>query len=139
MDPLERPIGYWAKLLHDRLEAHFAADLGEEGLLRRHWQVLNSLARRQHDRAELSELLAPFWTEATEPGLDAVLADLNGRGWLSETDEGLRLSDAGLAVRERIRQRVEVTRRRLLVGLGPSGYADTVTNLARMADNLAPT
>lgn len=77
----EAPIGFWLKHLDGLLERQPAAELADHGLLRRHWQVLNTLSRSPARRGQLAEALAPFWNDSEGPSLDEVLAALADRGW----------------------------------------------------------
>ncbi|GLY68378.1 MarR family transcriptional regulator [Amycolatopsis taiwanensis] len=127
-----KPIGYWLKHLHNLLEKHFDATLGDLGLGRRHWQVLNTLSRRETTRDELAAALAPFWT-AGEPDLDGVLQDLSG--WI-HTGNTLALNNDGQAAHERIAARIDATRTMVLNGLTPDQYIETVRILSVMAANV---
>ncbi|MGI5508729.1 MarR family winged helix-turn-helix transcriptional regulator [Streptomyces sp. CA-106131] len=134
-----KPIGYWLKHLHNLLEKQFDATLADVGLGRRHWQILNTLARGHAMRDELMEALAPFWTQ-DEPDLDKVLEDVTARGWtrpgLPVEANLLALTDEGRAAHADIAARVETTRAAVLKGLTVEQYTETVRILSVMAGNI---
>ncbi|MGW2934239.1 MarR family winged helix-turn-helix transcriptional regulator [Streptomyces sp. NPDC055722] len=134
-----KPIGYWLKHLHTLLEKQFDATLADVGLGRRHWQILNTLARGHATRDELMEALAPFWTQ-DEPDLDKILEDVTARGWtrsgLPVEATHLALTDEGRAAHADFAARVETTRAAVLKGLTPEQYAETVRILSVMAGNV---
>jgi len=142
MTDLDKPIGYWLRLLNDRIERRFDADLASQGLGRRHWQVLHLLARNDPQAtsvAAIASALDPFWS-AEEVSLAEVLGDLSARGWttLGPADDGsVALTEAGRDGHAQVHQLVEVTRAALMDGLEPHDYVGTVAVLARMAENLA--
>ncbi len=132
-----KPIGYWLKHLHNLLEKQFDATLANLGLGRRHWQILNTLSRREATRDELAAALAPFWTEG-EPDLDGVLQELTG--WIRTgaplAGDTLALSDDGRAAHEHMAARIDATRATVLKGLTPDQYTETVRILSVMAGNV---
>ena len=56
----QRPIGYWLKHLDRLIETTFSRTLAGQGLTRRHWQVLNTLAHGPASPADLTKALNPF-------------------------------------------------------------------------------
>ena len=136
MDDARRPIGYYLKLLDQRIEERFAADLAAEGLARRHWQVLNVLHAGPVGDEALAEALRPFWT-ASGIDLQAVIDDLSARGAVTRDGEASTLTAAGRILHASVLDRVTATRHRLLDGLTPEDYSATVETLRRMAENLA--
>ena len=73
----QRPIGWWVKRLDGLLERVVDSAVAGEGVTRRHWQVLQSLAEGAGDEDGLRSVLADF------PGdVGVVLADLVERGWV---------------------------------------------------------
>ncbi|HLL65866.1 MAG TPA: hypothetical protein VK453_08955 [Micromonosporaceae bacterium] len=137
----DRPIGYWLKHLHDLIDAQFDAMLADLGVGRRHWQVLQTLSGGAHTRHEIEQALAPFWSDGG-PGMDELLTGPQGlitRGEVVEgPDGGLRLSDLGRGTHAGVVGRVGQTRDRLLTGLTPEQYVETVRVLSVMAANLEP-
>ncbi|SOD62322.1 DNA-binding transcriptional regulator, MarR family [Streptomyces zhaozhouensis] len=133
----ERPIGYWLKHLHNLLEDQLETTLADHSVSRRHWQVLNSLAREPHDEAALRTALAPFWEEGA-PTLEASLGELTGRGWITQTRGGgpFALTEQGRAVHGALTRQVQRTRAQVLTGVSPDQYTDVVRTLAAMARNV---
>ena len=117
------------KRLDELLEQGLDDVVAAEGLTRRHWQVLDSLAAHPAARADLAAALASF---AAPEQVDAVLADLAARGWV--TDEAL--TPDGRAAHERLAAAVGAFRRRVADGLTAGEYAQVVQGLARMVANL---
>jgi hypothetical protein len=56
----ERPIGYWLKKLDRLIDAQFGRQLGEAGLSRRQWQLLNLLEDGPRSVPDLQTELEPF-------------------------------------------------------------------------------
>ena len=125
----QRPVGWWVRRLDELLEQGLDDVAAAEGLTRRHWQVLDSLAARPAGRADLAAALAPF---ATPEQVDAVLADLAGRGWVADD----ALTADGRAAHERLAAAVGAFRRGVADGLTAEEYAQVVRGLARMVANL---
>src|SRR5215813_2415405 len=80
-----RPIGYWLKHLDRLIEDTFSRALAEQGLTRRHWQVLNTLAREPAGPAELTKALDPFLHD-DQPGPRRPAAPDTGRPHRPPTD-----------------------------------------------------
>lgn len=146
-----RPLGYWIKEIDRRIEADFGRLLAHEGLTRRHWQVLTTLAeQRAGTLAQLDAALAPF-TPTTRPQLN----DLINRGWATESPAGAEhpeprdqaadqpgrevvLTPAGRAAHDRVAERVRAFRAQVAAGLSERDYATLVALLERVAGNLTP-
>lgn len=128
----QRPVGWWVRRLDELLEQGLDDVVAAEGLTRRHWQVLESLAGGPVPRADLHAALGPF---AAPEDVDAVLADLAGRGWAAG-DAAPSLTPAGRAAHERLAAAVGAFRRGVADGLTAEEYAATVAGLARMVANL---
>ena len=73
----ERPIGWWVRRLDALLEEAVDAVVTGEGLTRRHWQVLHSLATGTEQEADVAAALEDFAGD-----VDAVVSDLVARGWV---------------------------------------------------------
>ncbi|GAA3907533.1 MarR family winged helix-turn-helix transcriptional regulator [Actinoplanes auranticolor] len=129
------PLGYWIKEVDRRIEDTFGRLLADEGVTRRHWQVLTTLARGDASRSELDTALAPF-APTVRPQVD----DLIRRGWVTEVagGPGVRLTTAGRAAHDRVAERVRVFRARVAEGLSEREYATLVALLERVAGNLTP-
>jgi DNA-binding MarR family transcriptional regulator len=128
----ERPIGWWVRRLDTRLEEAVDAVVTGEGLTRRHWQVLHSLAAGTEQEAGLAGALVDF------PGdVAAVVSDLVARGWAVRTGGGqVGLTADGTAAHDRVSRAVGRVRRHVADGLSRSEYEAAIRVLARMVDNI---
>jgi hypothetical protein len=99
-----RPIGYWLKQLDRLIEDTFSRTLSEQGLTRRHWQVLNTLARDPAGPAELTRALDPFLRD-DPAGQAEVVAGLIRRDWVTRDHDGrLRLTGPGRTAHQRTQE-----------------------------------
>ncbi len=128
----ERPIGWWVKRLDALLEEAVDAVVTGEGLTRRHWQVLHSLATGTEHEADVRAALADF------PGdVDAVVSDLVGRGWVVRLPSGsVRLTPEGTAAHAHVQRAVGRVRRHAADGLSRNEYERTILVLSRMVANV---
>ena len=129
---IERPIGYWLKHLDQLIDTAMDQALAEEGVTRRHWQILNILRSAPHDEAGLTEALRPFWGEGAITPAE-VMADLAGRGWVTGR---YALTPAGETAHAAIQARVHRIRERFLTNLTADDYRRTTATLRQMAENL---
>jgi DNA-binding MarR family transcriptional regulator len=129
-----RPIGYWIKHLHDLVEGSLDDLLADQGLTRRHWQVLNVVVTGPLTLDDLDTTLAPFLDDR-RPSLRPLTDDLRERGWV-EGDEWVTLTAAGIRAHEDLRRRVSTDRARLTEGIGAEEYLATIDVLTRMSANL---
>ena len=127
-----RPIWYWIKEVDRLIEESFGRLLAEEGLTRRHWQVLNTLAAGTTSQDGLDQALAPFLDGA---GSATVVADLEARDWVRRED-GIGLTATGSRAHTMLRERVGADRRRVTEGITAEEYASVIGVLERMAANL---
>jgi DNA-binding MarR family transcriptional regulator len=131
-----RPIGYWLKHLDRLIEDTFSRTLAEQGLTRRHWQVLNTLARDPAGPAELTKALDPFLRD-DRAGQATVVADLVHRDWAGRDHDGLlRLTPHGRTAHQRTQEQVQQTRELMVHGISADQYAAVIDILSRMAANL---
>jgi hypothetical protein len=128
-----RPIGWWVKRLDELLEQVVEHAVRDDGLTRRHWQVLHELAAGTADRTALASSLAPF---AGTLDLDGVVADLRARGWMGPSTDALALSAEGSAAHDRLLAEVTRMRRQVTEGLSAEEYGHTLAVLERMAGNV---
>ncbi|MFU8851531.1 MarR family winged helix-turn-helix transcriptional regulator [Micromonospora sp. SL1-18] len=138
MSSTDKPIGYWLKHLHNLIDEQFDATLGDLGLDRRQWQILNVLSRAARSRDEIEQALAPFWPDGV-PQLGAILDGADGlvtRGWVGYDGDTITLTEQGRAAHRTAAERVGETRQLLLRGLTPEQYAETVRILSVMAGNI---
>jgi DNA-binding MarR family transcriptional regulator len=130
-----RPIGYWLKHLDRLIEDTFSRTLTEQGLTRRHWQVLNTLAREPASDAELTKTLEPFLRD-DRAGQAAVVTDLIRRDWVSRDDGRMRLTGHGRAAHQRTQEQVQQTRGLMVQGISAGEYTAAIDTLTKMAANL---
>jgi DNA-binding MarR family transcriptional regulator len=131
-----RPIGYWLKHLDRLIDDSFSQALGADELTRRHWQVLNTLARGPASPAELTQALEPFLRGDTAQ-LATTVDDLTRRGWVSRDQrDRLCMTAGGRTAHQVTQQRVQQTRDLLLRGVSADEYGTVIATLARMAANL---
>jgi DNA-binding MarR family transcriptional regulator len=131
-----RPIGFWLKHLDRLIEETFSRTLTEQGLTRRHWQVLNTLAHDPAGDSELTKALEPFLRD-DQAGQAALVADLIRRDWISRHHDGrLRLTRHGQAAHRRTQEQVQQTRGLMVQGISAGDYTAAINILSQMAANL---
>jgi DNA-binding MarR family transcriptional regulator len=133
----ERPIGYWLKKLDRLIDEQFEEQLGEAGLSRRQWQVINLLEGDTRSVPELQSELEPFLQEDPDDLTDA-LSGLVTRGWVASQDNIVNLTETGQAQLKLIKAKVTELRQASMAGISPEEYQTTIDVLARMASNLEP-
>jgi DNA-binding MarR family transcriptional regulator len=130
-----RPIGYWLKRLDRLIDAQFERQLGEAGLSRRQWQLLNLLEDGARSVPELQAELKPFLQGAPDE-LSEALSGLVTRGWSDSQDNIVSLTETGQAQFGLLEAKVAELRQALMAGISPEEYQATIEVLARMAANL---
>jgi DNA-binding MarR family transcriptional regulator len=139
MAPNDQPIGWWLKHLDGLIDASFDDAVGETGLDRREWQILNVIASRAVGRVELANALRPFWKTAPKE-LERQVEALEARGWLTkDQDRALRVTPDGDVARTEAEGRVQSIRMRLAEGITAEDYERTIETLKTMATNLEST
>jgi hypothetical protein len=132
---MNKPIGYWLKTLDRLIDEYFDRALADQGVQRRHWQILNILQASPAPDAEIAAALGPFWAEgAITPG--EVLDDLTRRGWITG-HEPRQLTQDGEAALDAIRERTSLCEK-IMAGLTAEQYTQTVAVLEQMAASLTP-
>jgi DNA-binding MarR family transcriptional regulator len=131
----ERPIGYWLKNLDRLIDARFERQLGDAGLSRRQWQLINLLQDGPRFVPELHTELEPFLQDAPDDLQDA-LAGLVGRGWADSQDEIVSLTEIGQAQFGLVKAKVAELRQTLMIGISAEEYQATIDVLIKMAANL---
>jgi DNA-binding MarR family transcriptional regulator len=128
----QRPIGWWVKRLDGLLERVVDSAVAGEGVIRRHWQVLQSLAEGAADEDGLRSVLADF------PGdVGVVLADLVERGWVDRgAGDRVTLTAEGRSAHDRIAATVGAVRRQVADGVSAEEYESTLRVLGRMVTNV---
>jgi DNA-binding MarR family transcriptional regulator len=136
MEPERRPIGYWLKHLDRLIDQAFERALDADGLTRRHWQVLNTLAAGPTTNAALTAALQPF-VQGESMTIEVIITDFLDRGWVRNVpDGGVEISERGRAAHEAAMQRVAETRQALRCGITDDEYVTVIRILQRMASNL---
>ena len=133
----EKPIGYWLKELDRLIDRYFEIQLGDAGLSRRQWQVLNLLVDGPRSVPELETELQPFLQQSPDE-LSESLAGLVSRGWADSQDNIVSLTATGQAQFELLKAKVAELRQASTAGISPEDYQTTLDVLSRMAANLAP-
>jgi DNA-binding MarR family transcriptional regulator len=128
----QRPIGWWVRRLDVLLEQAVDSAVAGEGLTRRHWQVLHSLAEPASREDDLRATLADF------PGdVGGVVTDLVGLGWVQRSaDDGLTLTAEGRAGHDRVAGAVGRVRKHVADGLSAQEYERVILVLGRMVENV---
>ena len=122
-----RPLGFWLRLTDRQLSAAFADEFEAEGLDRRDWMLLNLLAGDVAD-----DRLARFVASGPHRG-GKRLRRMAERGWITRTDDGWALTDAGRAQRDVLKTRVDAIRDRVAGAISPEDYATVVASLEAIA------
>ena len=131
----ERPIGYWLKKLDRAIDEQFERQLGQAGLSRRQWQLLNLLQNNPRSVPDLEAELEPFLLDA-EGDLSDPLSGLVTRGWAESKDNIVNLTETGEAHFEIVKAKVAELRQALMTGISPEEYQATIDVLSRMTANL---
>ena len=131
----ERPIGYWLKKLDRLIDGQFERQLGEAGLSRRQWQLLNLLEDGPRSAPELQTELEPFLQDEPDE-LSEALSGLITRSWAASQDNVVSLTETGQAQFGLVRTKVTQLRQSSMAGISPEEYQVTIGVLSRMAANL---
>ncbi|MFJ9952260.1 MarR family transcriptional regulator [Kitasatospora sp. NPDC091207] len=134
-----QPIGYWADATARLVLARIRGELAEERLTQPQWWCLNHIAGAPGgwQRAALADKLRPY-TVGIVPAVDfdLVLDDLLDRGRLTEDANGLTLTEAGEAGRQRAHHRLAAAHEQIHDGITPAEWAAALNVLRRMVANL---
>ena len=133
----ERPIGYLLKKLDRLIDAQFERQLGEAGLSRRQWQLLNLLEDGPRSVPELHTELEPFLQEAPDE-LSEALSGVVTRGWADSQENIVSLTRTGQAQFGVLKAKIAELRQAATAGISAEEYQTTIDVLSRMAVNLAP-
>lgn len=134
---VERPIGFWLKLVDRLIDERFAGIIEEHGVTRRQWQLLGSISAGHGTVAELDAAIAPFLATG-ETSADH-LAELVESDWLSFDGASFALTERGTIAFTALSEVVEGLRGTVAQGLSPEEYAAAVGALETMARNLGYT
>ncbi|MFF3607509.1 MarR family winged helix-turn-helix transcriptional regulator [Streptomyces sp. NPDC002463] len=132
----QRPLGYWLKHIDGAIEESLGRLLAADGLDRRAWQVLNTLACGPITTAGLDGTMAAFLS-ADEPTLRPHADRFVEHGWARRNgDDVLTLTDEGRTAHRRISERVGTLRLRLMECLSPEEHTVLMELLRRLATHL---
>ncbi|WP_227979173.1 MarR family winged helix-turn-helix transcriptional regulator [Nocardia spumae] len=130
-----KPLGYWVKHIHDRLEDNLAAALRDLNLDRRSWQLLNTVAHGPVDSVATAAALAPFVGGRPE-SVAPLLTELADRGVLVADATGrYTLTAAGIQVRAQAADRVHAARAAIARGFSAEEFHTLLALLRRVAAN----
>jgi DNA-binding MarR family transcriptional regulator len=133
-----KPIGYWLNRTDKALTHHMNAMLGEFGLTRVAWQILNVV----QDTGDVSdtEVLAALAANADAATLTAAIDTVRTDGWANRPAPGrLALTPEGVRRLAAVAARVDTFRELSMTGITPDEYRIAVNVLERMTHNLEPT
>ncbi|MGE3274782.1 MAG: MarR family winged helix-turn-helix transcriptional regulator [Vicinamibacterales bacterium] len=136
-----RPIGYWLKRADEVITRHINATQAGHGISREEWQVLNTVHETGGvSRARLTEGMRPF---VDAHGVDAILARLEGRGWIAcrAAEAGavsIHVLPEGRRAHEAIHADQVEVRRRAMDGVSEGDYQTVIRVLQRLVSNLEP-
>ncbi len=114
-----RPFGFWLKAVDRLMAAEFATAFESEGITRRDWRALNVIDGSVAGDAR------PFPTHK--------LRRLIERGWVTDADGTLALTDAGRDAKERLGSIVEGIRAKVTDAVPADDLATTVATLEQLA------
>jgi DNA-binding MarR family transcriptional regulator len=136
MSAKRRPIGYWLKRLDRLIEDGFERTLIDQGLTRRHWQLLNVVHEGPTTRGAATGKMASFLVDGRVE-LDRAVDDLSRRGLVTaHDDDTLSLTDEGERAFKGVQEKVGEFRKLVTKGLGEDEYDKIVDALERMTGNL---
>lgn len=131
---IEKPIGYWVKLVDELLETDLERSLDHLGINRRHWQVLNVVESNSRAPSEVAIELSPFLDSAA--AADSYLRELVDKGWLQSTDGSYELTGSGQSRLREARDQIKAARARIADGVTEQDYNTTLVTLKTLCRNL---
>ncbi|MEV8586509.1 MarR family winged helix-turn-helix transcriptional regulator [Streptomyces sp. NPDC051180] len=135
MEPTSKPIGYLLNRTDEALTRVMDGTLGEFGLTRVAWQVLNVV--RDGDGATDAEVLSTLSANAGPTVLTAAVDTVLADGWASRPAPGrLALTPDGTRRLDEVAAHVAAFRRRSVDGISTDEYGTAVRVLERMIANL---
>ncbi|MFF5205274.1 MarR family winged helix-turn-helix transcriptional regulator [Streptosporangium sp. NPDC000396] len=131
-----KPIGYWLNRTDKALTGYMNSMLGEFGLTRIAWQVLNVV--EETPQATDADVLAVLGANADAPTLTAAIDTVLAGGWVSRPEPALlALTDDGRARLATVAERVDAFRDLSMRGISLQEYQTAVSVLERMTHNLS--
>ncbi|MFI8770117.1 MarR family winged helix-turn-helix transcriptional regulator [Streptomyces sp. NPDC053792] len=136
MEPKAKPIGYLLNRTDEALTRVMDGTLGEFGLTRVAWQVLNVVRDGDGATAD-AEVLSTLSANADVPTLTAAVDTVLAGGWASRPAPGrLALTPDGARRLTEVAAQVAAFRTRSVEGITTDEYRTTVRVLERMIENL---
>ncbi|MGW1117017.1 MarR family winged helix-turn-helix transcriptional regulator [Streptomyces tanashiensis] len=133
--PKSKPIGFLLNRTDEALTRVMDGTLGEFGLTRVAWQVLN-LAKEDGGTTD-AEVLSVLAANADVPALTAAVDTVLADGWVSRPAPGrLALTPEGSRRLTEVATHVAAFRTRSVEGITPEEYGTAVRVLERMIENL---
>ncbi|CAM5547512.1 MarR family winged helix-turn-helix transcriptional regulator [Streptomyces tanashiensis] len=133
--PKSKPIGFLLNRTDEALTRVMDGTLGEFGLTRVAWQVLN-LAKGDGGTTD-AEVLSVLAANADVPTLTAAVNTVLAGGWVSRPAPGrLALTPEGSRRLTEVATHVAAFRTRSVEGITPEEYGTAVRVLERMIENL---
>ncbi|NML52841.1 MarR family transcriptional regulator [Streptomyces sp. R302] len=131
-----QPVGAWTGMACRLVVGALREQLAVEDLTQPHWWTLNHAAGGpgRWTRAALTERLRKWDDRGTD--FDGVYDDLITRGWLTEDEGRMTLTEEGEAGRIRARERNARVHRQVHEGIDPADFATTINVLRRMVANM---
>ncbi|MGW8764012.1 MarR family winged helix-turn-helix transcriptional regulator [Streptomyces sp. NPDC055815] len=130
-----KPIGFLLNRTDEALTRVMDGTLGEFGLTRLAWQVLNVV--KDSDGTTDAEVLAILSANADAPALTAAVDTTVTGGWVSRPAPGrLALTPDGARRLAEVGSEVAAFRARSVEGISPEEYGTAVRVLERMIENL---
>lgn len=130
------PIGLLLRKLDGLINERFEQTLGERGITRRQWQLLNTLAEGPATLDELNTSVAPFLERSTGETARQHLDPLVNQDFVTADDDVYQLTDSGRTLIGSLAEEVQVTRELTVQGLGDGEYDRTIATLQTMIANL---
>ncbi|MER5205251.1 MarR family winged helix-turn-helix transcriptional regulator [Streptomyces sp. NPDC002825] len=135
MERKPKPIGFLLNRTDEALTRVMDGTLGEFGLTRLAWQVLNVV--EDGDGTTDTEVLSILSANADAPALTAAIDTTVTGGWVSRPAPGrLALTPDGAGRLTEVATRVAAFRTRSVEGISPEEYGTAVRVLERMIENL---
>ncbi|WP_426363619.1 MarR family winged helix-turn-helix transcriptional regulator [Streptomyces sp. E-08] len=133
--PKPKPIGYLLNRTDEALTRVMDGTLGEFGLSRLAWQVLNVVA--DGEGTTDAEVLTVLSANADAPALIAAVETTLTGGWTSRpAPDRLALTPDGARRLTEVGEQVAAFRTRSVEGISPEEYGTAVRVLERMIENL---
>lgn len=157
-----KPLGFWLAVVEHRTHAAMRSAFADQGVTRREWRLLNLI---QNGPATLEELKAAMpprgrgrkirgdrthdgrreahaGETSDRPGRKVrrstkdVIDGLVQRGWVSDDEGRLSLTEDGARAKDELSERVSAVRSTAGTGITDADYATTLATLEAMARNL---